>query len=361
VVDLDGKNDAGKASEMNATASTGSTKGRGWDARVRFNQEVGDMMSSALNEVGKFLEVRHGGWPEDHRVEISFENRYNPKDGPSAAVACALLLDSLVTGYDIDKRFAVTGDMNADGAVQPIGGVDAKIRGATKKDCELIAIPEQNIRDVEDLMIMDGIEPIHRIQIFSLKAFDDALGVARTDREAGMEEAIAAFVEIQKVLSRPNGGQLLSHPQVVARLKQVVTKAPNHLSGRLLLAKATGRGKKTLSVGGSLDYIDRFTAPAHRALKDRRLEERGGLEDDEFADAASALNQLRPKLDERTLRYADALRDYLRLIRSFVNDRPGSTNGVRRLVGEITVQGDRVDNEFDKLRNDASVFEEMSR
>jgi hypothetical protein len=291
VVDLEGKDDAGKASEMNATASAGSTGGGDWEDRVTFNQEVGEMMSSALVEVGKFLEVRHDGWPDDHRVEISFENRYNSKDGPSAAVACALLLDSLVSGYQIDKRFAVTGDMNADGAVQPIGGVDAKIRGATKKDCELIGIPHQNIRDVEDLVLMAGIEPIHRIQIFSLKAFEDALGVARTDREAEMEEAMVAFGEIQKVLSRPNGAKLLSHPQVVAKLREVVAKAPQHLSGRLLLAKATGRNRKTLSLGGSLDYIDRVTAPAYRALKDRRLEERSGLEDDEFCGCGVGFEQ----------------------------------------------------------------------
>jgi hypothetical protein len=66
-------------------------------------------------------------------------------------------------------------------------------------------------------------------------------------------------------------------------------------------------------------------------------------------------------LDGRTHDYADALREYLRLIRNFVNERPTSANGRRRLVGEITVQGDRADNEFDKLQNDASVVEELSR
>ncbi|MEM8955137.1 MAG: S16 family serine protease [Verrucomicrobiota bacterium] len=361
VVDLDGKDDAGKASEMNATASAAATDGEDWNGRVRFNQDVGDMMSSALVEVGKFLELRHGGWPQDHAVEISFENHYNPKDGPSAAVACALLLDSLVDGYGIDERFAVTGDMNADGAVQPIGGVDAKIRGATKKDCELIAIPIQNVRDVEDLVLMEGIEPIHRIQIFSLESFEEALGIARKDRRAEVEEGIVSFGEIQNVLSRSDGERLLTHPQVVARLREVVEKVPNHLSARILYGKAVGRGAKKLSIRGSLDYIDRYMAPANRALKGKRLDERTGLQDDEFADAASALSRLRPRLDDRALDYVDALEDYLRLIRSFVNNRPTSSNGMRRLVGEISTQGDQVDGEYDKLMNNASVIEELDR
>ena len=360
VIDLDGKNDAGKASEMNATASASAKPGNDWSERVKFNQDVGEMMTGALSEVGKFLEVRHNGWPNDHRVEISFENRYNPKDGPSAAVACALLLDSLVSEYDIDKRFAVTGDMNADGTVQPVGGIDAKVRGATKKDCDIVAIPYQNIGSVQDLLLVSGIEPVHRIQIFAIKQFDQAEALARSDRDAALAQAITTFSEVQAVLQRPNAEQTLRHPKVVERLQKVVKNAPHHLSAQLLLARALGRGKKTLTLVGSLDHIQRVMAPADRALGQDRLEERGALEDDEFSQSGTALGALRPMLDKRTHDYADTLKEYLRLIRTYVNDRPSSKNGARRLSAEISTQGDRVEREWDKMMNSASVVEELS-
>ena len=45
---------------------------------------------------------------------------------------------------EIDSEFACTGDISADGNVQKIGGVGAKVRGAARKGCELVAIPVGN-------------------------------------------------------------------------------------------------------------------------------------------------------------------------------------------------------------------------
>ena len=43
--------------------------------------------------------------------------------------------------------------MNADGSVQPIGGVQAKIRGATKGSCKLVGVPVKNEKSVQDLLV----------------------------------------------------------------------------------------------------------------------------------------------------------------------------------------------------------------
>jgi len=94
---------------------------------VIFNQETGDSMSSATKEVKKFISVRHDENFSDYTVELAFANKYTPKDGPSAAVACALMVDSLITGKAIDSGFAVTGDMTAAGKINPVGGVEGKV------------------------------------------------------------------------------------------------------------------------------------------------------------------------------------------------------------------------------------------
>ena len=146
--------------------------------RVLFNQRVGKDMHSALNEVIKHLRVKHDSWPSGYEVEIAFEDRFTLKDGPSAAVPCALLLDSLITGNKIDPSFAVTGDMNADGSIQPVGGVPAKVRGAFSKDCKIVAIPLKNARALSDLVILSGIEPVSRIQVFTVKHFREASALA---------------------------------------------------------------------------------------------------------------------------------------------------------------------------------------
>ena len=118
---LSGGNFAGKASQMNATATP--LEDRNHPLKIRFNQRVGKNMDGALKEVTKYLRVKHNDWPSGYDIEIAFEDRFTSKDGPSAAICCALLLDSLVTGQKIDPLFAVTGDMNADGSIQPVGGL----------------------------------------------------------------------------------------------------------------------------------------------------------------------------------------------------------------------------------------------
>ncbi len=92
---------AGMASQMNATATPlDNSKSQ---LRVRFNQHVGKDMHSALNEVIKHLRVKHDSWPSGYEVEIAFEDRFTFKGlGLSAAVPCALLLDSLITGTKMD-------------------------------------------------------------------------------------------------------------------------------------------------------------------------------------------------------------------------------------------------------------------
>ena len=120
---------AAKTSVMTLTAVASNSKGR---SELKFSQEVGDTMDLALEEVARFIEIRNEFWPKEKSFSISFENKYSPKDGPSGAVACALLLESAFSGCRLDPRFAVTGDLNADGSVQAVGGVGAKIRGCRK-------------------------------------------------------------------------------------------------------------------------------------------------------------------------------------------------------------------------------------
>ena len=97
-----------------------------------------------MAEVLKFMQLRHSGWPKGKAIEISFQENFSPKDGPSAGVACALLLDSLITGGKLDEQFSLTGRLNVDGSVQPIGGVAAKVSGATAGGRKIVGVPKAN-------------------------------------------------------------------------------------------------------------------------------------------------------------------------------------------------------------------------
>ena len=69
---------AGKASQMNATASPLENKTD--PIKIRFNQRVGKNMDGALNEVIKYLRVKHEKLPSGYDIEIAFEDRFTSKD-----------------------------------------------------------------------------------------------------------------------------------------------------------------------------------------------------------------------------------------------------------------------------------------
>lgn len=295
--------EAGQSSKMNLTALEGY-------GNVRFNQNVGSDMMKSLHEVQKFMRLRHGDLPQTTDFEISFEDQFSDKDGPSAAVACALLIESSLMGRTWDSAFAVTGAMNADGAVQPIGGVSAKVRGATNGSCKRIAIPIKNENAVTDLVVQDGPLAVIKICVFTIKTFEQAEALANTERAPNLAQAIVEFEIIQSVLLRDPRMfmQILRTPQAAARLDAILLKAPNCLSAKLLLSFARGTPPTSLSIGGSLTAVDSSAEALVKASQNAEgMAANTSLNGDELRSTLNALRNLRPKLDRRLWSYADSL------------------------------------------------------
>lgn len=108
-----------------------------------------------------------------------------PVDGPSAGIAIASAIYSAIVKKPIDCKIAMTGEISLLGAVNPIGGVNAKILAAKKAGATQVLIPEanwsssfydyegisiikvNNIRDVLNLCIIDDLSS--KIDILSAK------------------------------------------------------------------------------------------------------------------------------------------------------------------------------------------------
>ena len=353
VMDLGEGKFAGQAQQMNCTASE---KGAG-AAVLKFNQSVGSQMDGALNEVQKYMEVRHNGWPQGWTVELSFEDRYQPKDGPSAACACALMVDSLLTGTPLSDKTAVTGDLTAAGTVQPVGGVPDKLRAAAAKQCTVACIPVKNSRSMADHSLLKGPRPLTAIQIFVAEKFDDAKKVASSPRDPGVQKAITEFAEIAKVLhANANPALAVKHPKVIEKLRSVLKNAPNHLSARLLLEMAEGRGAKVLSAAGSLEAINSEASALIGGIRSGQPDKLGK---DKVADAVSGLSNIRPRLDKRTYAYADAILDFGRAFRQYTTagNEPETRSEAVKAVADIQAKGSRVQAEWNKLRSDQALME----
>jgi ATP-dependent Lon protease len=72
-----------------------------------------------------------------------------PKDGPSAGTAITCAIYSVLTNKVIKNDIAITGEIDLDGNVTAIGGLDLKLYGAKKAGITLALVPEENKRDLD--------------------------------------------------------------------------------------------------------------------------------------------------------------------------------------------------------------------
>ena len=74
-----------------------------------------------------------------------------PKDGPSAGIAMATALASVVTRTAVLKDVAMTGEISLRGRVLPIGGLKEKSLGALRAGIRTIIVPDKNRKDLVEL------------------------------------------------------------------------------------------------------------------------------------------------------------------------------------------------------------------
>jgi ATP-dependent Lon protease len=74
-----------------------------------------------------------------------------PKDGPSAGVAMATALASLLTRRSVRSDVAMTGEITLRGLVLPIGGVKEKVLAAKAAGVKEIILPLRNQKDLPDV------------------------------------------------------------------------------------------------------------------------------------------------------------------------------------------------------------------
>ena len=72
------------------------------------------------------------------------------KDGPSAGAAITTAIYSLFNNKKIDNTIAMTGEINLQGEVTKIGGLDMKISGGIKAGVKTFLYPKSNSREYNE-------------------------------------------------------------------------------------------------------------------------------------------------------------------------------------------------------------------
>ncbi|HSZ83521.1 MAG TPA: S16 family serine protease, partial [Polyangia bacterium] len=101
-----------------------------------------------------------------------------PKDGPSAGVAMACALVSLISGVPVRHDVAMTGELTLRGKVLPIGGLKEKLLAAARMGITTCLIPAANAPELSEM-------PPHvmsKLTVKPIRTVDEALEIALVRR-----------------------------------------------------------------------------------------------------------------------------------------------------------------------------------
>jgi ATP-dependent Lon protease len=111
---------------------------------------------------------------EKSDVHLHIPAGAQPKDGPSAGVAIATALVSLVSGHPIRSDVGMTGEITLRGQVLPVGGIKEKVLAAHRSGVKTVILPKFNQADLDDLPE----EVRQQLQFVFADTVDDVLDAA---------------------------------------------------------------------------------------------------------------------------------------------------------------------------------------
>ncbi|MCF6198293.1 MAG: endopeptidase La [Hyphomicrobiaceae bacterium] len=115
---------------------------------------------------------------DKRNIHVHVPEGATPKDGPSAGVAMATTIVSVMTGITIRKDIAMTGEITLRGRVLPIGGLKEKLLAALRGGIKTVLIPEENAKDLVE--IPDNVK--NSLEIIPVTHIDEVLKIALTKK-----------------------------------------------------------------------------------------------------------------------------------------------------------------------------------
>ena len=124
---------------------------------VKHTGKLGDVMQESVSAALSYVRSRSitfGIKPtifEKRDIHVHVPEGATPKDGPSAGIAMATSIVSVMTGIPVRRDVAMTGEITLRGRVLPIGGLKEKLLAALRTGITTVFIPKENEKDLADI------------------------------------------------------------------------------------------------------------------------------------------------------------------------------------------------------------------
>ncbi len=136
--------------------------------RMTVTGNLRDVMKESISAAASYVRSRSidfGIKPplfDKRDVHVHVPEGATPKDGPSAGIAMATTIVSVMTGIPVRRDIAMTGEVTLRGRVLPIGGLKEKLLAALRGGLKRVLIPEDNAKDLAEIPdnVKSGLEII---------------------------------------------------------------------------------------------------------------------------------------------------------------------------------------------------------
>ncbi len=148
--------------------------------KIELTGSLGDVMKESAKTAVSYVRskaVEYGIDTEFYKnkdIHIHAPEAAIPKDGPSAGLAITTALVSELCSIPIKANVAMTGEISLKGNALPIGGLKEKSMAAYKAGCDLVIIPEQNRKDLNDI----SEEVKTAVKFITVSSFDEVMNYA---------------------------------------------------------------------------------------------------------------------------------------------------------------------------------------
>ena len=183
--------------------------------KVTATGKLGDVMKESVQAAESFVRARAASFGikptvfNKRDIHVHVPEGATPKDGPSAGVAMITSIVSVLTGIEVRKDVAMTGEITLRGRVLPIGGLKEKLLAALRGGLKRVLIPEDNEKDLEDIPpnVKKGLE------IIPVATVDEVLEHALVSQPVPIEwnEEDEAEVDVAPAADSDEAEGLLRH------------------------------------------------------------------------------------------------------------------------------------------------------
>lgn len=125
--------------------------------KIELTGSLGDVMKESAAAAVTFVRANAAKYGIDEEfyknrdIHIHATEAAVPKDGPSAGVTMTTALISALTGREVRRDIAMTGEVTIRGRVLPIGGLKEKAMAAYRSGVKTVFIPAENVPDLSEV------------------------------------------------------------------------------------------------------------------------------------------------------------------------------------------------------------------